>query len=360
MVRGKTVKNPKTIVSLVCISLIVLSVVPSALAATDMGVTSVGSTSYPTANFGTVNGVSGTNGGLKDILIATKYTLAVSGTVTNIGGYASSAGHWKLGIYSDSGGKPGTLIVANNNANSVAAGDNSVSIGPVYLSAGTYWIAILTDSPNRKYVPSGVTDYITGYGFSNNLPNTFGTPTGEQPYDYVAYATYVQVQGYAKATKITVSSDNTPIASISFYSHATGNYRVAVYSDNSGPNTKLWESPDTTATTGWNVITTAAGSPSSLTLNAGTYWLVYQWNSANAGPSLTTGSSGDGKYMPMAYSTFPATWTGGTVTSQQWSIYLTTGGFIVTPENGLGALVALTACFGGFVAFIGYKKKAKN
>jgi hypothetical protein len=164
------------------------------------------------------------------------------------------------------------------------------------------------------------------------------------------------ITGQATATKITIPSDNTPVASVSLYAHATGNYRVAIYSDNSGPDTKIWESPDTAATTGWNTITTAAGTPATLTLSAGTYWLVWQWNSANNGPSYNGGVNGDGKYLPMAYGSFPATWTSGTTSSNKWSIYLTTGGVIVTPENPLGAVLAFAICFGAFGVFIKYKK----
>lgn len=168
------------------------------------------------------------------------------------------------------------------------------------------------------------------------------------------------ITGQAAATKISISSDNTPVSSISFYSHASGNFRVAIYSDNSGPYTKLWESTNTAAVTGWNTITTAAGTPSSLTLNTGTYWLVWQWNSANNGPSYTGGVNGDGKYLPMAYGSFPATWTGGTTSSHKWSIYITTGLLSVAPENNFGAVIAVAACLGASAVFVGYKRKAKN
>lgn len=144
-----------------------------------------------TSYFGNIG--SGTNdGGLVDILIATQYTLTEDGTVTQIGGYASGSGHWKLGIYADNDGSPGALLAANNSANAVSTGDNTFNIGPVYLTAGTYWLAILTETANRRYqagTPNQAA-YIQNYGFSNNLPANFGSSIETQNNDYVAYARY--------------------------------------------------------------------------------------------------------------------------------------------------------------------------
>jgi len=76
------------------------------------------------------------------------------------------------------------------------------------------------------------------------------------------------------------------ITALGFYSHATGNYRLAIYTDSSGPAVKQWESGDTTAAAGaWNTVNISAGTPTTLSLGAGTYWLAWQWNSTNSGPS---------------------------------------------------------------------------
>ncbi len=160
--------------------------------------------SAATGTFG--NTGNGTNtGGLVDVLIATKYTLTEDAVVNQIGGYAATAGNWKLGIYSDNGGLPGTLLAANNNVNPVVAGSNTFSIGPVFLTAGTYWLAILTDTANRRYESGAANQasYIIGYGFSNSLPASFGTPTGTQNNDYVEFASY----STAIPTTITVACD---------------------------------------------------------------------------------------------------------------------------------------------------------
>lgn len=319
---------------------------------TTFGITSTGSQNYPTATFGTTS--AGANvGGVADILVATKYTLSVSGTVTQIGAYASASGNWKLGIYSDNSGAPGTLLAANNNVNPVVAGNNVFNIGPVYLTAGTYWLAILTDQPNREYnIGTGQADYILGYGFSNSLPGSFGTISGTQTNDYVEYAVYVQVEGYAMATQVSLTDNNAALQSVNFYSYTTGNFRVAIYSDNSGPATKLWESPDmAAAANAWNTVQISIGSPAALTLSSGTYWLVWQWNSPNLGPSLVSGSVGSGQYLPMVYGSFPATWSGGTSSSENWSIYATYTVLSPSPENALGSLIAIAACIGAFALF---------
>jgi len=85
-----------------------------------------------------------------------------------------------------------------------------------------------------------------------------------------------------------------------------------------GPGTKLWESVDTAMTAGWNTV-----NISGLQLDAGTYWLAWQWNSASAGPSYTPGNSGDGYYLAQSYGAFPGTWSGGSASGERWSMYLT-------------------------------------
>jgi predicted GH43/DUF377 family glycosyl hydrolase len=127
--------------------------------------------------------------------------------------------------------------------------------------------------------------------------------------------------GQAKATKATLLDNGASVSSVSFYSHAAGNVRLAIYSDSSGPSSKLCEVGDTAvAASAW----TAAPISGCGTLSAGTYWLVWQWNPGAAyaaGPSYTAGSSGDGNYIYMSYGSFPASWPGGTSSSEKWSIY---------------------------------------
>jgi|GEM_PF-3863591 predicted ribosomally synthesized peptide with SipW-like signal peptide len=86
---------------------------------------------------------------------------------------------------------------------------------------------------------------------------------------------------------------------------------------NSRPNNRLWESGDVPMVAGWNTVSVAG-----LTLNAGTYWLAWQWDSASAGPSYAAGSAGDGYYFGQSYGAFPEALSGGTSSSEEWSMYL--------------------------------------
>jgi hypothetical protein len=133
--------------------------------------------------------------------------------------------------------------------------------------------------------------------------------------------------GQAKATKATLPV-NASISSMSFYSHAAGNVRLAIYNDASlAPSAKQWESGDVSVTaTAWTTVNISSGTPTSRTLAPGTYWLVWQWNPGSAyaaGPSYTAGSSGDGNYLYQSYTGFPSPWIGGTSSSEKWSIYAT-------------------------------------
>lgn len=221
-------KKAASIACLLVLGMLICNMLPLGFASGNtFGVTTVGSTNYPTFTFGST-GAGANVGGVAGVLIASEYSLSVSGTVTQIGAYASGSGNWKLGIYADNSGTPGALLAANNNVNPVVAGNNIFIIGPVYLTAGTYWIAILTDSPNREYnLNTGEAAYILSYGFSNSLPTTFssGGAVAYQPNDYVAYATCVQIEGYSMATQVQLTDNNVAIQSLSFYSQATGNFR---------------------------------------------------------------------------------------------------------------------------------------
>ena len=90
--------------------------------------------------------------------------------------------------------------------------------------------------------------------------------------------------------------ENGDVSGVSFYSHAAaGNVRLALY-DNAADPALLWESPSTanTASNDWLAVPIASGSPSSLLLTPGTYWLGWQVDTATPVPSYTAGTAGDG------------------------------------------------------------------
>ena len=143
---------------------------------------------------------------------------------------------------------------------------------------------------------------------------------------------------------------NGTFSSVSFYSHAVGNVRLAIFSDNAGvPNTKQWESGDVPVTaSAWTTVNISAGTPTSLSLTAGTYWLVWQWNSAANGPSYTAGAANTGNYVIQSYGAFPATWSGGTASTENWSVYAT---YTSTPT--ITSLVGSPQCAGGTITING-------
>jgi len=309
------------------------------------GITSTGSTTYPTSTVGTTS-VLGSTAETQGNVSAQKITVPTGGgtiqSVTIYWGAVSRAGSVRFAFYTDSGGNPNALV-SGSDTGIVAVGTDqagkwqTISYGtPFYLSAGTYWLARqATDpvdgkGPKRNYAstPAGPGRRVHTQAWGA-FPNPFGTINTSDTLNESQYTTYVQIEGYAKATKVTLSN-NADITSLSFYSHATGNFRLAIYSNSSGPSSKQWESASTAATVGWNTINISSGTPTSLPLNAGTYWLAWQWDSANSGPSYTAGSSGDGNYISQAYGSFPVTWSGGTSTNEKWSIYASYTTYTIT------------------------------
>lgn len=357
-IRRITGKRTASIACLLVFGILLCTIFPLVSASGNtVGINTVGSQTYPTTNVG-ITSNTGTAAPAANYLVADKYTTTVPLTVYQVGFYAKASGNVQIAIYTNNGGFPGTKISGTSVSASVIPGPSTIAIPNTYLAAGTYWIVfdISTSNAITAIASTTSTRLYQPWAYTNGLPATTSGSWTSSAYADCVYFTGYSIEGVAKATKVQLTDNNVPVTSLSFYSHTTGNFRLAIYSDNSGPQTKLWESGDTAATVGWNYVPISTGTPTTLTLQSGTYWLVWQWNSPNKGPSYTAGSSGDGQYLPLAYGAFPATWSGGTSTSEQWSIYLTEGGLTVTPENPLGAVLALTVCFGAFAVFIKYKK----
>ena len=263
--------------------------------------------------------------------MADMYTTTVPLTATTIRTYGTTSSNIKVSIYSDNSGSPGTRLFTEVAAAATASSWSTITIPSTYLAAGTYWIVINIQTGNgvgrRDSVPGAVRKFFGTtpftYAYATAFPASGGAWTNAAAgTQNAAYIIGVSIESYAKATKAVLPDNNSDINSLSFYSHATGNFRLAIYSDSSGPSTKLWESSSTAAAaSAWNTVNISSGTPAGLRLNAGTYWLVWQWDSPNNGPSYTLGSSGDGNYITQAYGSFPASWSGGISSSDKWSAY---------------------------------------
>ena len=289
------------------------------------GFTSTGSTSYPTTTAGTTSGTAAI--GYANYWLVYKVVVSNPLTVTSLTGYVAGGAtpyNMRWAIWQDNAGYPGALW--NDFGETAGTGSKTVTISANYMPAGSYWFGY--NIPSSGYGLGGTDGAVTGetyyvgstYGAAPNPYPAGGTQT-LNTWHMNVYVTGAQIKNYAKATKVTLSDNNAIINSMSLYSHSTGNFRLAIYNDSSGPSSKLLDCPSTAATTGWNTVSISSCTPTSLTLNSGTYWFAWQWDSVNSGPSYTTGNSGDGNYIAQTYGTFPSTWSGGTSSSEKWSVY---------------------------------------
>jgi len=149
------------------------------------------------------------------------------------------------------------------------------------------------------------------------------------------YTSDPQIKGYTNGTRVQytgATTANGAVSSFSFYTHtgAAGNHMtLAFYDDSAGsPHLRLWYSASTgTANTTWNTVTYASGTTDNgwagaLTQNA-YYWFIWQWDNTALGPSYTAGGANTGIYKAQAYGTLDSTWSAGTLSTQNWSMYTT-------------------------------------
>ena len=129
--------------------------------------------------------------------------------------------------------------------------------------------------------------------------------------------------GQALFGKFTLTETASSVTSMSVYSHAAGDMRASIFTDSSGPSTKLCETADTAVSaTAW----TSPDISGCGSLSAADYWLGLQWNPGAAylaGPSYTAGSANTGYRLYMAYGAFPSSGAGGALTAENYSVYVT-------------------------------------
>ena len=302
------------------------------LSAQNLGITTPGTTAYPQTTIGNALTEASNNAG--NFLIFNPVTTTVPLTAISIRTYGSVSGTISVTIYNDNSGTPGSKLFTEVAASVTANTLSSITIPITFLPAGTYWLAydMNSGSSSANFITksTGVTGFVRksmtltyGTVFPNN-PAVGNLAAGNQ--DHIAF-TGIAIQGYAKASKATLPATGV-FSSVSFYTHAAGNGRLAIYSDASGvPSTKQWESGDIAINaTGQPKLTTvniSSGTPSGLILNAGTYWLAWQWNNTTNGPSYTAGGAGTGNAIIQNYGAFPASWSGGTASNENWTVYAT-------------------------------------
>jgi hypothetical protein len=116
--------------------------------------------------------------GNANLLVAQQAVLSESATIQSMSFYVSTAGgQLRLGIYSNSGGNPGTLL-AQTAAFTPTVGWNTQNVQTtVLLTPGTYWLAYLPQS-NSMHYRVGSTGSARGATYTfGALPSAFpGSP----------------------------------------------------------------------------------------------------------------------------------------------------------------------------------------
>ncbi len=298
--------------------------------AQNLGITTTGTTSYPQTTIG--NTLTEASGNAGNNLIFNQVITSVPLTAIAIKTYGSvsSTNGIKVSIYNDNAGNPGTKLFTEVTATVTANTPSTITIPSTYLPAGTYWLASNMNSTSSTAnfitkstgVAGSVRKFLSGLTFATTFPNNPSVATlaaGTQ--DHIAFIG-IPIQGYAKATKAVLGVTGT-FSSVNFYSHAAGNVRLAIYNDAGGaPSAKQWESGDVAVSANMvNTVNINSGTPTSLVLSSGTYWLAWQWNSAANGPSYAAGAAGTGNYIVQTYGAFPASWSGGTASTENWTEY---------------------------------------
>jgi hypothetical protein len=149
-------------------------------------------------------------------------------------------------------------------------------------------------------------------------------------------------QGFIKATRLTMPEAGR-VRELRFFSHAAvGNVRLALYDTAATPHL-LWQSGaiPNTASNAWLATTVTAGTPASLELPAGTYWLAWQVDTAVPVASFAGGAPVDGLFVPWTWGAFPealgpAADAAPKHNNEAWSAYLT----YVLPGTAVVSVVA--------------------
>jgi hypothetical protein len=129
---------------------------------------------------------NGTGSNVIGYVYYTQFTAGFSGTLITVNVYSLVTGNVKAGIYTDNGGKPGTLLASNNTGTTVATiGWNTVTLSSTTaVASGTnYWLAAIGDitgvtaqkSTTGKHLFNSVATYTAG------LPATFPSSYGDFP-----------------------------------------------------------------------------------------------------------------------------------------------------------------------------------
>ena len=300
-----------------------------------------------------------------------KFTLTTGGVVSTLHAYliAANGNSFSMGIYSNSGSAPGTLI-SGSGSQAAVNGWNSFNISATpLLAAGTYWIAAGTNAPgNALYfaiddasVGADASDgYVQGFTilpatFSGSGPNqqsyyfyadycVYGSsptpgksPTQTTTYTYTATPSFTPTQtqpcaspsifgynttlgssstfggGYFIFTRFALASGPETLTTLQAYVASNNqDMRMAIYNDLSGaPHTLLTQSNPQAVTVGWNTFPVPQ-----VPLSApATYWIGSVTDNYGSGTGLSykteSPNPANGYEAGYSYGPFPSTFPGG-------------------------------------------------
>jgi hypothetical protein len=227
---------------------------------------------------------------------ATRFTLTAFLYVQSIVVYHNAAGvggHWRLGIYPDVVNAP-LMVETGELPMTDGTGWVSHSVTGTLLTPRAYWIIVLSDVA----APVGYVRAYTGAG-------RYGIV--KQPYTYGPLP--------ASFPSGATSGWSGPISA-----YVQGLYYL--------PYQRLWYSSSTgSVSSTWNVVTYASGTTDNGwagTVTAGQlYWFMWQWDNVASGPSYAAGATNTGIFKAQTYGTLDSTWSGGALSAENWSMYLT-------------------------------------
>lgn len=277
---------------------------------------------------------------------ACRILLVTTGIVTKIGIniQGTTAANCYLGLYSAGADKPASLLATTvSTGMAIVAGWQEITLSTAYYAAaGTYWIAIQVSASKSLYYQSSGFPFTPTRSYYTKTYAAFdatwlATSTQDSIVWFNMRLTINTIRGYVKATKAILITTAT-VVSVSFYLHAAGSFRPAIYAGTSDAPTSLsWQSGSVAGSApAWNTVAISAGTPTALVLDAATYWLAWQWDSNLNGPSYAAGAAGVGRNFAQTYGTFPATWPASSSTTEEWSEYVTYDIVKALTDSGLG------------------------
>jgi hypothetical protein len=312
------------------------NMIPNVYAQSNFGVTSTGSTNYPTST--TTIADTSANTDASGEINGYAISPSVSGTLQSVGlNVKTAAGNIRVAIYSTYSSSEFSGLLGQSTSTVAATGWNDLSITGVFLTGGsTYYICFQQSAPNDGsflfYTNTSGTKYSVSYTYGS-FPGTTGTLTTISQTANMRI-TYGQIEGYTQGTRVQYTDlTGGVVSSFSFYvtNYSAGDkIALSLYDDSSGsPHHRLWYSSlsgTDLGGTGWQSINESAGTVDNswgdTLVNDAYYWFMWQWNSADAGPSYVSGgASNSGIYLAQSFGNFSSTWSGGTFTTWNWSEY---------------------------------------